>query len=711
MTGRLRLPAGRDRTIVGLAALVWLGALAAPVGRALPLLLGLLGLAALAIRSERVSWGVAALGLAATMAGVVSGTAAARAQAATVAAGGPEGPVALALELKTDAEAGRYGVWAVAYPLDPESGARGWPPVLLQGAVPGSLAVGEVVTVRGSARPVGGIARGTAYGWRLTARSVELTGTSSHLLVAANAVRRRVDRALLPHQHSRGAALVRGFLIGDERALPEIDRAAMRAAGLSHFTAVSGSNVALFLAALWVALGPLGLGSRRRAVGGLTGLVLFAAITRWEPSVLRACTMAAIVLGGRAGGIVVSPWSALGVAVGGLVLVSGELAAEAGFQLSVTAAAGVIAGAGFWQARVIGPAMSTAVAAHLAVAPVLLLRFGDIPEWGPALNLAAAPLVAASTVLGAAGTALPIAAMTTAAVRLAEAVLAIAHFGAALPAAGIWALAGLAAALAAIRFTFLRVPAAVVITLALIPATGDRLTPSSVIFFDVGQGDAAAIRTTGGRTVLIDGGPDPVLLDRKLKERGIDTVDLLIVSHSHRDHIDGLEAVVGRRPVTTLWHSDPPDDSGRLARLVAAAQRAGTRIEVPPAGTWVTLDGVALEVLGPIRRYASPNDQSLVVRVTLDGTTVLFTGDVELYAQADLAVPHAQVLKVPHQGAATSDPAWLAGVGASVAVVSVGPNTYGHPSDRILEALTATGADVRRTDRDGDVVISLAPAG
>lgn len=86
---------------------------------------------------------------------------------------------------------------------------------------------------------------------------------------------------------------------------------------------------------------------------------------------------------------------------------------------------------------------------------------------------------------------------------------------------------------------------------------------------------------------------------------------------------------------------------------------------------------------------------------------MLLSGDVETVAQAELGHLHADVLKVPHQGAATSDPAWLRGVGASEAVISVGPNNFGHPADWVIETLAGTGATVRRTDMDGTVIVEL----
>ena len=90
---------------------------------------------------------------------------------------------------------------------------------------------------------------------------------------------------------------------------------------------------------------------------------------------------------------------------------------------------------------------------------------------------------------------------------------------------------------------------------------------------------------------------------------------------------------------------------------------------------------------------------------------MLLSGDIETVAQAELGHLRADVLKVPHQGTATSEPDWLEGVGSDLAVISVGPNDFGHPAGWVVELLEATGATVLRTDHDGDVAVPLSGSG
>ena len=127
----------------------------------------------------------------------------------------------------------------------------------------------------------------------------------------------------------------------------------------------------------------------------------------------------------------------------------------------------------------------------------------------------------------------------------------------------------------------------------------------------------------------------------------------------------------------------------------------------PPVGEVYRLGAVTLSVNGPFRQYASSNDQSIVLTVSGPEKSMLLAGDIETYAQADLGHLRADVLKVPHHGAGTSDPDWLDGVGAEIAVISVGTNDFGHPVPWVITELEESGATVLRTDLEGDVVLPL----
>lgn len=591
---------------------------------------------------------------------------------------------------------GKWQVW---------QGAR----LLVVGPLEG-VAAGERIVASGTVGPARLVTRSGPVAGVLKARAVErLGGASDPLFATGNLLRRRVLQGLAAHAGRPAAALLAGFLIGDDHALPDAQVEDLRRSGLTHFVAVSGSNVALFLGAWWLASGPLSWGPRRRALVGLIGLAVFVVATRWEPSVVRAATMAGLVLAGRLAGVVVDGWAALGGAVTLLLVISGDLAGEAGFQLSVAATAGVLGGAGIWagrRPRWAWTALATTVSAQAAVAPLLLYHFGSVPLFAPLTNVAAAPLVAVSTAVGGVGVVAGFAPLVQAALVAAEAVLVVSRLGGGLPQLGWMGVLGLATAVALATRHRLRPLVALGGVLAVGAATvlpGGPPSGPQVVFLDVGQGDAVLLQGPAGETILVDGGPDPLLLRRALLDRHVRRVDLVVATHGHADHLAGLEGLAGWLEVRRAWAGAQEGVASFREEMLAA----GVPVESPARGWVAEVGSFRIEVLGPRRHYAAENDGSLVLRVTAAGRVVVLPGDVEAIAQEELGPLPADVLKVPHQGAATSDVEWLAACRPRLAVISVGPNEFGHPAPEVVEALEAAGAAVLRTDREGDVVIRL----
>lgn len=696
--------------MLAMAAATWLAALA---GRWFGWL-GLLGLIPVAVTLiRRPDLAVIAVFLA--LAGWWSGHGSAIREAAILSFSTPEGRFEAGVRLLGDPRREAHGWWALAVPNPPEPGRPPAIPLLVSFESDPEAMAGETLLVEGRRTGRTGTARGKPYSGVVSADSWQaMPSRAPPWLELGNRVRKRA----LERLEGRGTrrALLAGFLVGETSGVPEADQEAMRSSGLTHLVAVSGSNVSLFLTLAVVAAGPLAAGPRRRAVVGLIALVVLVAATRWEPSVVRASAMAAILLGGRIGGWAPDAFTALAATVVGVVVVSGEMSTDVGFAMSVLATLGVLVGANLFAGFLSRPVATLAGAtlgAQLAVAPIVLTVFGTVPLMAPIANLVAVPVVSATTVVATIGVTIGWEPLLELASLGAGLVLAVARFSAGWPQLG-WVGYGfscvcLASCMSRRLRPWVVVGVAVVVGFLTVAPPTSLPLPAAVVL-DVGQGDAILVRASDGSALLVDGGPDPAVLDRKLTEYGITSLDLVVLTHVHADHATGLQAVVGRRPVGELWLPTAPHITPAAEEIFELVEAAGIRARTPPVGRTLLLGDLTLEVLAPLRRYASPNDQSAVLRIsTPGGPRLLLTGDIETHAQADLGPLAAEVLKVPHQGGATSDLGWLQEVGASWAVISVGPNDYGHPSPEVIDALEAAGARISRTDLDGDVVVPLGP--
>jgi competence protein ComEC len=204
-------------------------------------------------------------------------------------------------------------------------------------------------------------------------------------------------------------------------------------------------------------------------------------------------------------------------------------------------------------------------------------------------------------------------------------------------------------------------------------------------------------------------------MDRCLDRLGIPNVPLVVLTHFHADHIDGLPGVledrqVGEVDVTSMV--DPPEGAAAVSRELVAPP------VVAPYGLTRRVGAVTLQTLWPlpdaptagIGDGSAANNASVVLLVEVRGVRILLTGDIEPPGQLALrrTLPdlHVDVLKVPHHGSRYQDLDFLVGLRARLALISVGAdNDYGHPDPGVVAALTATGAVVRRTDLDGDVLV------
>jgi competence protein ComEC len=583
----------------------------------------------------------------------------------------------------------------------------------------------------------------------IRAETFTRVGPSANSVVrAAQAFRAFVGRSIGRLFPPTEAGLLMGLALGDDSRLDPGLARDFQATGLGHLLVVSGENVAMVLGPVLA----LALALRVRPIArfslGLGTVAFFVVLTGAEPSVMRAGVMAAITLFGVMLGRPRSTASILAGAVLILLAVDPALVWSIGFQLSVAATAGMVALASHFADRLrflpraIALAAGTTLAAQVGVTPILLFHFREVPGVSIAANLLAFPAVSPALLLGltAGATGLvfdpggrllawlalvPMRYLELVADRLARAPVPwITSGGGIAPlVGGALLVCGLAWWLRSNR----RLPrAGVVVVSALLPlfvwtSALSAGPPSGLVvrFFDVGQGDAALVTSPEGVNILIDAGPDEELVAMKLAALGVKRLDLVVATHPHADHVAGFPAVFARFPVGLVLDPGCDEPSPAYAEFLRAIADERLPVQHPRTGDSYSIGDLGMDVLGPSAcahgTDSDPNNDSLFIRLTFREDVVLFPGDAEEPLQQEILDAHepvtAEVLKVPHHGGATSLVEFFDAVDPELAVVSVGPNDYGHPVPAVLAELRATGSEVLRTDRAGDVTVTFSEEG
>ncbi len=569
---------------------------------------------------------------------------------------------------------------------------------------------------------------------------------ASPLLRLALAFRGRICEAAASLPEGE-AALVKGIVLGDYRHLGSRDLLHLRASGLIHVCAASGLHVGLLVAGLLWALRRVSFSRRGAFLLALPLLLVYALATGLSVPVQRASLLAVAAGVSLFLGRDYDSLSAMGAAMLILFFQDSNLAISTSFRLSFAAALGVALLfrplRGFTRAgrsRMAG-LLATTLAAQLAVAPVLLLSFGEFSLLAPISNILVLPFL--PLLLGASllGTLLswlwmPLARfLMLIACALARWVLLVAGLVAGqrwsmlrlFPFNPAWMLlyypALFAALLAAGKYRrWGRVLMAALVALSVVNGLHFSLPLGAagggarITFFDVGQGDSALVQAESGATVLVDGGKDEWRLEEELRGRDIRYLDVVAVSHPEADHVGGLGAALDVCGVGLIVHP-PLDEEEADCAFFARAEELGVPMRPMYEGMVLQLGELKLRALAPPLEGGGMalNDRSLVLEVSLPGMEAVMAGDVEEAGQENLmrAVPagsaSCDLLKVPHHGGyAETGSDFFCFLRPKVAVISVGAdNPYGHPSSLTLGFLHRLGCRVYRTDERGDIVINV----
>ena len=510
----------------------------------------------------------------------------------------------------------------------------------------------------------------------------------------------------------------------------------MKRSGLTHLVAVSGANFAIVSTfVLWLMQFLIKKKSYRLIATSIS-LLGFIALVRPSPSVLRAAAMAAVLIFAQASNRGRDSLPALGFAMAAVVIGDPWQARDVGFALSVLATAGLLLLAPLIQARLpthkkLAGALAPPIAAMIFCSPILVALSGYLSPMSVVANLLAAPAVAPITILGFLAALLSpfapvISNLLIWLIRFpAGLIVGIAHWVAQFPVLTIHnGTIGFAVVVVIVGFfwvfkNYWRKTTGVMLILIL-SLTWIQRWPAGewqVANCDVGQGDSMVINLGGGKGIVLDVGPDPILEDKCLKKLGINQIPLLILSHFHADHLSGLPGLINSRPVGQVWISnnlEPVAVSSRALQLLH-----GSKIITPGRGMKAELAGVSLEVLWPestIHQFAEVpgegsqvNNSSIALLITSADFSIFAGGDLEPPAQVEILVSAKKVdiYKVFHHGSKFQDLDVMRVLSPQIAVISVGAkNSYGHPAPETIAALTRLGTQVLRTDLDGAIAIT-----
>lgn len=544
------------------------------------------------------------------------------------------------------------------------------------------------------------------------------------------------------------------LMLGEKSKLYENDAMylCMSRAGLMHMVAVSGMHIAFLVGMLRQLLG----NTRRASLFSILLIWCFVLLTGSTPSAVRAGLMQTIALLAPVFGREDDPPTSLLFALALILLHNPYAAGSVSLQLSFASLAGItlfsdrirsavltaIPKSLPWKVRnYLSSNVSNSVGVLVFTTPLIGLHFGYISILSPLTNILTLWAVPLCFGFGYLSCLLSLAFLPAARLMafllswLARYIVWIAKFFSApgfsclflcLKWNWLWLLFVYVLFLsAALMFKpgWMRwfIPTCLTVCSLFVLLTATRLyygnAPGYMTVVDVGQGQSL-VAFSGEETVVVDCGninsQDDAgdQMGSYLCSRGRDNIDLLMLTHLHADHADGVVRLMAYLPVKEIViGSDMEDPNDLMPQIREAARQYGTKITILREDRRENLGAISLDMFVP-GNFGEINERCLTAKIGIDDYDMIVTGDINMEAEREIAVWHdlrnIELLIVGHHGSKyASSPELLQRIGANTAIISCGYNTFGHPTPETLERLEYYGYTVYRTDRDGTVEIRV----
>ena len=574
---------------------------------------------------------------------------------------------------------------------------------------------------------------------------------SSFSLSARDKIK-EVTKQILPQPYNY---LLIGMLLGEKGFIPPDLKEVFAEAGIMHILAVSGLHVGIIAFALAALLNMLRLPKKLKLFTLVLILLIYASITGYRPSVLRATIMFIMLIGGK----LINRDRNLNISLffaAFLILLLNPLTLyDAGFLLSFIVTFFIINLSPILQELYskiivwIKTPLAISTAAWIGIFPLSAYYFNKVSIISIVSNIFIIPLTGIAVILG----------FVTFFIGLLS-----------IPLAGVIAninylvlylitLAAKSFSLLPFAFAYVAQPSIVMIVLYyltvffiieifykknLSPETKKRavfITLSVILliiivqvfylpdnlkvnFINVGEGDCILIEAPNKINILIDGGGTPQsnfdvggkTVIPYLRRKGIDTINLLVLTHPHLDHLEGLLPVIKEFKVDMVLDSGLISDLQEYKEFISTIQEKGIPYHLAKAGdNFIFSNNLEIFLLNPLYNADFYNDSdfnnaSIVIKLFYKNTDFLFTGDIEEATEKKLLIwqniLQSDVLKVSHHGSATStNSEFLDKVNPMIAAITVGKNNFGHPSQKVMERLEDKNIKIYRTDEDGTIIV------